>query len=174
MTLTPKCTERRKSRRSTHTQEEYPRSLKDRLQRAKAAVNAPKQDGVQRMVDIAAKRAEGKGKGCEKWATLHNLKQMAATMSIYEESGFASPEELEAARDGLKAQKTEKARKACREQHESDFIIAQAATRYLKAKDISKLPASKALQDEIEQLMREKNALYNEYREKKENVRELQ
>lgn len=126
------------------------------------------------MVDIAAKRAEGKGKGCEKWATLHNLKQMAATMSIYEESGFASPEELEAARDGLKAQKTEKARKACREQHESDFIIAQAAARYLKAKDISKLPASKALQDEIEQLMREKNALYNEYREKKENVRELQ
>ena len=31
-----------------------------------------------------------------------------------------------------------------------------------------------SLQDEIEQLMREKNALYNEYREKKENVRELQ
>ena len=49
------------------------------------------------MVDIAAKKAEGKGKGYEKWATLHNLKQMAATMSIYEESGFSSPEELEAA-----------------------------------------------------------------------------
>ena len=49
------------------------------------------------MVDIAAKRAEGKGKGYEKWATLHNLKQMAATVSIYEESGFSSPEELEAA-----------------------------------------------------------------------------
>ncbi len=77
--------------------EEYPRSIKDRLQRNKAAINAPKQDGVQRMVDIAAKRAEGKGKGYEKWATLHNLKQMAATMSIYEESGFSSPEELEAA-----------------------------------------------------------------------------
>ena len=77
--------------------EEYPRSIKDRLQRNKAAINALKQDGVQRMVDIAAKRAEGKGKGYEKWATLHNLKQMAATMSIYEESGFSSPEELEAA-----------------------------------------------------------------------------
>ena len=49
------------------------------------------------MVDIAAKKAEGKGKGYKKWATLHNLKQMAATMSIYEESGFSSPEELEAA-----------------------------------------------------------------------------
>ncbi|MEY8319200.1 relaxase/mobilization nuclease domain-containing protein, partial [Oscillospiraceae bacterium 50-58] len=77
--------------------QEYPRSIKDRLQRNKAAVNTPKQDSVQRMVDIAAKKAEGKGKGYEKWATLHNLKQMAATVSVYEESGFSSPEELEAA-----------------------------------------------------------------------------
>jgi len=195
--------------------QEYPRSIKDRLQRGKAAINAPKQDGVQRMVDIAAKRAEGKGKGYEKWATLHNLKQMAATMSIYEESGFSSPEELEAAlaaasaglhevtgklkavestlrekkdlqkqllayiktkptRDGLRAQKTEKARRAYREQHESEFIISESATRYFMAQGISKLPASKTLQAEIEQLTREKNTLYNEYREKKGNVRELQ
>ena len=74
-----------------------PPQHKDRLQRNKAAINAPKNDGVQRMVDIAAKKAEGKGRGYEKWATLHNLKQMAATMSVYEESGFSSPEELEAA-----------------------------------------------------------------------------
>ena len=201
--------------KSPYPNKEYPRSLKDRLQSNKTTINAPKNDSVQRMVDIAAKRAEGKGKGYEKWATLHNLKQMAATMSIYEESGFSSPEELEAAlaaaseglyettgklktvestlrekkdlqkqllayiktkpaRDGLRAQKTEKARRAYREQHESDFIIAEAATRYFKAQGISKLPASKALQTEIEQLTREKNALYNEYREKKENVRELQ
>ncbi|NBK00580.1 protein rlx [bacterium 1xD8-48] len=45
---------------------------------------------------------------------------------------------------------------------------------HFKAQGISKLPASKALQTEIEQLTKEKNALYNEYREKKENVRELQ
>ncbi|NBI66142.1 relaxase [Pseudoflavonifractor sp. 60] len=195
--------------------QEYPRSIKDRLQRNKAAINAPKNDGVQRMVDIAAKKAEGKGRGYEKWATLHNLKQMAATMSIYEESGFSSPEELEAAlaaasaelsnvhaelkavestlrekkdlqkqllayiktkpaRDGLKAQKTEKARRNYREQHESDFIIAEAATRFFKAQAIQKLPASKTLQAEIEQLMREKNSLYNEYREKRERTKELQ
>ena len=196
-------------------QQEYPRSIKDRLQRNKAAINAPKNDGVQRMVDIAAKKAEGKGRGYEKWATLHNLKQMAATVSIYEESGFSSPEELEAAlaaasaelsnvhaelkavestlrekkdlqkqllayiktkpaHDGLKAQKTEKARKNYREQHESDFIIAEAATRFFKAQGIQKLPASKTLQAEIEQLMREKNSLYNEYREKRERTKELQ
>ena len=195
--------------------QEYPRSIKDRLQRNKAAINAPKNDGVQRMVDIAAKKAEGKGKGYEKWATLHNLKQMAATMSIYEESGFSSPEELEAAlaaasaelnsvhaelkavestlrekkdlqkqllayiktkpaRDGLKAQKTEKARRNYREQHESEFIIAEAATRFFKAQGIQKLPASKTLQAEIEQLTKEKNALYNEYRGKRERTKELQ
>ena len=199
----------------TAPKEEHPRSIRERLQRNKAAINAPKQDGVQRMVDREAKRAEGKGKGYEKWATLHNLKQMAATMSVYEESGFSSPEELEAAlaaasaglheatgklkavestlrekkdlqkqllayiktkpaRDGLRAQKTEKARRAYREQHESEFIIFESAARYFKAQGISKLPASKTLQAEIEQLMREKNTLYNEYREKKENVRELQ
>ena len=191
--------------------QEYPRSIKDRLQRNKAAVNAPKNDGVQRMVDREAKRAEGKGIGYDRWAAVHNLKQMAATMSVYEESGFSSPEELEAAlaaasaelsklkpietairekkdlqkqllayiktkpaRDGLKAQKTEKARKSYREQHESEFIISESAARYFKAQGISKLPASKTLQTEIEQLTKEKNALYNEYREKKANVRELQ
>ncbi|RKI26508.1 relaxase [bacterium 1xD8-6] len=195
--------------------QEYPRSIKDRLQRNKAAINAPKNDGVQRMVDREAKRAEGKGIGYDRWAAVHNLKQMAATMSIYEESGFSSPEELEAAlaaasaelnsvhaklkavestlrekkdlqkqllayiktkpaRDGLKAQKTEKARKNYREQNESDFIIAEAATRFFKAQGIQKLPAFKALQTEIEQLTKEKNALYNEYREKRERTKELQ
>lgn len=214
-TLTQNAQNAARAAEVPNPKQEYSRSLKDRLQRNKAAINAPKQDSVQRMVDIAAKRAEGKGKGYEKWATLHNLKQMAATMSIYEESGFSSPEELEVAlatanaelnsvhaelktaesilrekkdlqkqllayiktkpaRDGLRAQKTEKARRAYREQHESDFIIAEAATRYFKAQGISKLPASKALQAEIEQLTREKNTLYNEYREKKENVWELQ
>ena len=77
-------------------------------------------------------------------------------------------------RDGLKKQKSDKARKAYREKHESDFIIADAAVRYFKQKGISKLPTFKALQTEIEQLTAEKNALYNEYRENKERVRELQ
>ncbi len=78
------------------------------------------------------------------------------------------------ARDGLKTQKTEKARKNYREQHESDFIIPEAATQYFKANGITKLPASKTLQAEIEQLMREKNSLYNEYQEKRERTKELQ
>ena len=48
------------------------------------------------------------------------------------------------ARDGLKAQKSEKARRAYREQHESDFIIADTAARYFREHGITKLPASKA------------------------------
>lgn len=78
------------------------------------------------------------------------------------------------ARDGLKAQKSEKARKAYREQHQSDFIMADAAARYFREHGITKLPASKALQREIEQLTVQKNAGYNDYREKRERVRELQ
>ena len=74
---------------------EYPASIKERLQRTKPAKSAPKNDGVHRMVDIAAKKAEGKGRGYEKWATMHNLKQMAATLAAYQQYGFSSPEELD-------------------------------------------------------------------------------
>ena len=192
---------------------EYPRSIKERLQGKKAVQTTPEKDGIQRMVDRAAKRAEGKGVGYDRWAAVHNLKQMAATVAAYGQYGY-SPEELNAAlvstnadlqdstaklkaldaairekkelqtqvlayaktkpaRDGLKAQKTEKARSAYRERHESDFIIADAATRYFRAHGVSKLPSHKALQAEIEQLTAEKNAHYNEYREKKARVKEL-
>ena len=180
-----------------------------------AARTAPKQDGVQRLVDIEQKKAEGKGRGYERWATMHNLKQMAATLNVYQEYGFTSPEQLEAAvdtayqemrqtsgelkaletklqgkkelqqqvlayaktkpaRDGLKAQKSEKARAAYRQANESDFIIADAAARYFKAHGITKLPARKALQAEIEQLISEKDGLYNTYHEQKQRFKELQ
>jgi len=194
---------------------EYPRHGKTGIQPTKAPQTAPKQDGVQRLVDIEQKMAEGKGRGYERWATMHNLKQMAATLNVYQEYGFTSPEQLEAAvdtayqemrqtsgelkaletklqgkkelqrqvlayaktkpaRDGLKAQKSEKARAAYRQANESDFIIAEAAARYFKAHGITKLPARKALQAEIEQLISEKDGLYNTYHEQKQRFRELQ
>ena len=183
------------------------------MQGKKAVQTTPEKDGIQRMVDRAAKRAEGKGAGYDCWAAVHNLKQMAATVAAYGQYGY-SPEELDAAlvsanadlqdstaklkaldaairekkelqtqviayaktkpaRDGLKAQKTEKARSTYRERYESDFIIADAAARYFRAHGVSKLPSHKALQAEIEQLTAEKNAHYNEYREKKARVKEL-
>ncbi len=194
---------------------EYPRHGETGIQPTKAPQTTTKQDGVQRLVDIEQKMAEGKGRGYERWATMYNLKQMAATLNVYQEYGFTSPEQLEAAvdtayqemrqtsgygftspeqleaavdtayqemrqtsgklktletelqekkelqqqvlayaktkpaRDGLRAQKSEKARAAYRQANESDFIIAEAAARYFKAHGITKLPARKALQVEI-------------------------
>ena len=194
---------------------EYPRHGKTGIQPTKVPQTAPKQDGVQRLVDIEQKMAEGKGRGYERWATMHNLKQMAATLNVYQEYGFTSPEQLEAAvdtsyqemrqtsselkaletklqgkkelqrqvlayaktkpaRDGLKAQKSPKAREAYRQAHESDFIIAEAAARYFREHGITRLPARKALQDEIEQLVSKKSGLYNTYHEQKQRFKELQ
>ena len=195
---------------------EYPAAVKEPLQREKTVKTVPNHDGIQRMVDIEAKKAEGKGRGYERWAALYNLKQAAASLAVYEQSGFSSLEELEAAlteahaglqettaklktlestlsgkkelrrqilafaktkpvREGLKAQKSDKARQAYREQHESDFLIADAAVRCFKEQGYTKkLPARKDLQAEIEQLTTEKNTLYCQYREKKERVRQLQ
>lgn len=194
---------------------EYPRHGKTGIQPTKVPQTAPKQDGVQRLVDIEQKMAEGKGRGYERWAKIHNLKQAAKTLSVYQQYGFTSPEQLEAAvdtayqkmrqtsgelkaletklqgkkklqrqvlayaqtkaaRDGLRAQKSEKARAAYRQAHESDFIIADAAARYFKAHGITKLPARKALQAEIEQLISEKDGLYNTYHEQKQRFKELQ
>ena len=193
---------------------EYHRHGKTGIQPTNAPQTAPKQDGVQRLVDIEKKLAEGKGRGYEHWAKIHNLKQAAKTLNVYQQYGFTSPEQLEAAvdtayqemrqtsgelkaletklqgkkelqrqvlayaktkpaRDGLKAQKSEKARAAYRQANESDFIIADAAARYFKAHGITKLPARKALQAEIEQLVSKKSGLYNTYHEQKQRYAEL-
>ena len=47
----------------TATVPEYPRNIRERLQGKKAVQTTPEKDGIQRMVDRAAKRAEGKGAG---------------------------------------------------------------------------------------------------------------
>ena len=199
----------------TATVPEYLHAGKGRLQGEKTGKIDPRQDSVQRLVDIEQKMAEGKGKGYERWAKIHNLKQAAKTLTIYQQYGFSSPEQLEAAvatayqemrqtsgelkaletklqgkrelrqqvlayaktkpiREGLKAQKSEKARAAYRQANESDFIIAEAAARYFKAQGLTKLPGRKALQAEIEQLISEKDGLYNTYHEQKQRFRELQ
>ena len=194
---------------------EYPAAVKKPLQGEKAAKTTPADNTLQRMVDREAKRAEGKGVGYDRWAAKHNLKQMAATVTAYQQYGFSSPEELDEAcsaayaamqesltelkqvektlngkkelqrqvlaysktrpvRDGLKQQKNAKAKAAYRQKHESDFIIADAAARYFRENGISKLPSYKALQAEIETLIKEKNSGYNDYRAKREEYRRLQ
>ena len=194
---------------------EYPAAVKKPSQGEKTTKTTPADNTLQRMVDREAKRAEGKGVGYDRWAAKHNLKQMAATVTAYQQYGFSSPEELDEAcsaayaamqeslteqkqvektlngkkelqrqvlaysktrpvRDGLKQQKNAKAKAAYRQKHESDFIIADAAARYFRENGISKLPSYKALQAEIETLIKEKNSGYNDYRAKREEYRRLQ
>ena len=194
---------------------EYPVAVKKPSQGEKPTKTTPADNTLQRMVDREAKRAEGKGVGYDRWAAKHNLKQMAATVTAYQQYGFSSPEELDEAcsaayaamqesltelkqvektlngkkelqrqvlaysktrpvRDGLKQQKNAKAKAAYRQKHESDFIIADAAARYFRENGISKLPSYKALQAEIETLIKEKNSGYNDYRAKREEYRRLQ
>ena len=194
---------------------EYPAAVKKLSQGEKTTKTTPADNTLQRMVDREAKRAEGKGVGYDRWAAKHNLKQMAATVTAYQQYGFSSPEELDEAcsaayaamqeslawlkqvektlngkkelqrqvlaysktrpvRDGLKQQKNAKAKAAYRQKHESDFIIADAAARYFRENGISKLPSYKALQAEIESLIKEKNSGYNEYLAKREEYRRLQ
>ena len=50
-------------------------------------------------LDVYKRQAEGKGRGYERWAKIHNLKQAAKTLSVYQQYGFTSPEQLEAAVD---------------------------------------------------------------------------
>ena len=50
----------------------------------KDAKTAPKQDGIQRMVD--REKAREKGIGYDRWAAVHNLKQMAATNNFLVEN----------------------------------------------------------------------------------------
>ena len=76
---------------------EYLHTQKGRLREEKAAKTTPTDNTLQRMVDREAKRAEGKGVGYDRWAAKHNLKQMAATVTAYQQYGFSSPEELDEA-----------------------------------------------------------------------------
>ena len=164
------------------------------------------------MVDMET--AKEKGRDYENWATIHNLKNASRAYRIYQEMGFSSPEELDAACDaarakvddirsrmkevetaikekkafrdhltgyyktkyvidGLKACKNEKARQKYLDEHDSDFIILNAAKQYFDSKGLKKLPSHKALQAEVEQLIKEKNALYNEYREAQSEAERL-
>ena len=70
------------------------------------------------MVDRETKRAEGKGVGYDRWASLHNLKQMAATHNFLMENGLLDLDKLDAA--------VESSRKALSEARESLRGIEQS------------------------------------------------
>ena len=97
---------------------EYPHTQKERLREEKTAKTAPADNTLQRMVDREAKRAEGKGVGYDRWASLHNLKQMAATHNFLMENELLDLDKLVAA--------VESSRKALSEARESLRGIEQS------------------------------------------------
>ena len=97
---------------------EYPHTQKERLREEKTAKTAPADNPLQRMVDREAKRAEGKGVGYDRWASLHNLKQMAATHNFLMENELLDLDKLDAA--------VESSRKALSEARESLRGIEQS------------------------------------------------
>ena len=97
---------------------EYPHTQKERLREEKTAKTAPADNTLQRMVDREAKRAEGKGVGYDRWASLHNLKQMATTHNFLMENELLDLDKLDAA--------VESSRKALSEARESLRGIEQS------------------------------------------------
>ena len=159
----------RRAAEQTKAIPEYPAAVKKPSQGEKTTKTTPADNTLQRMVDREAKRAEGKGVGTE-------LKQVEKTLDGKKElqRQVLAYSKTRPVRDGLKQQKNAKAKAAYRQKHESDFIIADAAARYFRENGISKLPSYKALQAEIETLIKEKNSGYNDYRAKREEYRRLQ
>ena len=113
------------------------RSVMERLHEKQTAV---KNDGIQRTVDIAAKRAEGKGVGYERWVKVHNLKQMAKAYATYEQYGFSSKDEL----DSAVATSQASMQKSYAELKAFDPKIAEQKTlqdwilKYVKTKEVCK------------------------------------
>ena len=97
---------------------EYPHTQKGRLREEKTTKTTPADTTLQRMVDREAKRAEGKGVGYDRWASLHNLKQMAATHNFLMENELLDLDKLDAA--------VESSRKALSEARESLRGIEQS------------------------------------------------
>ena len=97
---------------------EYPAAVKKPSQGEKTTKTTPADNTLQRMVDREAKRAEGKGVGYDRWASLHNLKQMAATHNFLMENELLDIDKLDAA--------VESSRKALSEARESLRGIEQS------------------------------------------------
>ena len=69
--------------------------------------SAPQAPSIGCMVDREAKRAEGKGIGYDRWASMHNLKAWSKTFMYLQEHDLLSPDKLSAAVDAAGAEARE-------------------------------------------------------------------
>lgn len=179
------------------------------LPRKGRASSAPAKPNL--LIDLQAKLQAGKGAGYLKWASSHNLKQMAQTLSYLSEHKLleygALSEKAAAATarfNDLGAQiktaekrmaeitvlkthianysKTREIYAAYRKagyskkflaEHDGDIRLHKAAKKAFDELGVEKLPTVKSLQAEYAALLEQKKKAYGEYRQAREEMREL-
>lgn len=167
---------------------------------------------VSLLIDIQARMQAGKGSGFERWAKLHNLKEMAKTLIFLQENGLddyavlaqktntassvfhertakikaaesrmAEISELQKhignysrTREVYRQYKASGYSKKFRAEHEAAILLHQASKKAFDALGLQKLPSINALKQEYAALLSEKKSLYQNYRQDKETMRQLQ
>ena len=140
---------------------------------------APVPRKVSLVIDIQERLRSGKGPAYERWAKVYNLEQMAAALQAVE-TELAQTSDLMGAVvdyaktrpvfDGYKASKYSKKYLA---QHEDELATYRAARATMKEiLDGGKLPRIDELKEKRRQLAAQKKALYMEYRQAQDAMRE--
>ncbi|SFQ48223.1 hypothetical protein SAMN04487928_1593 [Butyrivibrio proteoclasticus] len=166
---------------------------------------------VDMLLDIQAMIAKGKGPGYERWAKVHNIKQMAQTLLFLEEHGLRDYDELaekakatsERFGEITEKQKALEARlveiaalkkhiinysktkdvyaeyrksgysKKFFEEHREAITLCKAAKEAF-SKIEGKLPKIKELNQEYSEVLQEKKRTYAEYRQAKQEMKDIQ
>lgn len=180
-------------------------------QRTDVNVYVKPEPKVDMLLDIQAMIAKGKGPGYERWAKVHNIKQMAQTLLYLEEHGLRDYDELsekaKAASERFggitEKQKALEARlveiaalkkhiinysktkdvyaeyrksgysKKFFEEHREAITLCKAAKEAF-SKIEGKLPKIKELNQEYSEVLQEKKKTYAEYRQAKQDMKDIQ
>ena len=133
------------------------------------------EDEIRKLIDLDAKRAEGKGEGYIQWAKLYNLKMKAKTLLYLQEHKLTHLEDLYDAVDAAHENTKESLRTL-------KAIEAELAMKKDLQKQVAAYRAGKKLYDKYRSLPKKKQQEfyennrdgYNEYREAKAHEKELQ
>ncbi len=153
---------------------------------------------VRMLIDIDAAMRAGKGAGYERCAKVFNVKQLAKAVAYLKEHGDMSYEDLQAKAQDMESRLSQNGElqkqivnysktrsvyiayrkagysKKFRAEHEADILIHQAAKKYFDSLGVEKLPTVKTLREEYAEVLEAKRKAYAEYKQVREEMRELQ
>lgn len=188
-----------------------PRESKVTNKKVEGITNETPGKKVDMLLDVQEIIAKGKGPGYERWARIHNVKQMAQTLLFLEQHDVRDYEKLsEKAENASKRfadlskrpkeisgrmkeiselrehiinySKTKKVYVEYREhgysrkffeEHRADIALHKAAKEYF-SKMGKPIPKLKELNEEYNQLLKEKKSVYSEYCEAREDMKAYQ